>query len=101
MNYYPPKPDRAANSPGLGWVTRVMAQDRSRQLTVMSGRASPQINQADYERTKREVTGETDLDLQDALIDAIPESGRWDPVAGATGHQTPGDFCDYLAIVIA
>jgi|AntAceMinimDraft_1070359.scaffolds.fasta_scaffold12535_6 hypothetical protein len=39
-----------------------MAQDRSRQLTVMSGRASPQINKADYEQTKREVTGETDLD---------------------------------------
>ena len=35
------------------------------------------------------MTGETDLDLQDAILDALPEEKRWDPVPGSTGRQVP------------
>ncbi len=24
------------------------------------------------------------------MLDALPESKRWDPVPGSTGHQAPG-----------
>jgi hypothetical protein len=47
------------------------------------------VSQADYEQAKRELTGESDLDRQDAMLDSIPEAERWDPVPGSTGRQVP------------
>ncbi|MEO6569204.1 MAG: hypothetical protein ABIO94_10620 [Opitutaceae bacterium] len=35
------------------------------------------------------MTGESDIDRQDALLDALPESKRWDPVPGSEGRQVP------------
>src|ERR1019366_1007793 len=50
--------------------------------------APPQVRQSDYEQAKRELTGEPDIDRQDAILDALPETKRWDPVPGTTGVQT-------------
>ena len=75
------------NSIGIGPVTRDLVQARTRELAVIAGRTPQQVTQADYERAKRELTGETDIDRQDAALDALPEEKRWDPVPGSTGHQ--------------
>jgi hypothetical protein len=77
------------NSAGIGPVTRDLVQARTRELAVIAGRTPQQVSQADYERAKRELTGETDMDRQDAALDALPEEKRWDPVPGSTGHQAP------------
>ena len=77
------------NATGLGPVTREMVQARTRELALIAGRIPPHVSQADYEQAKRELTGESDLDRQDAMLDSIPEAERWDPVPGSTGRQVP------------
>jgi len=79
----------SCNAHGIGPVTREMVQNRTRELAMIYGRTPGQISQADYERAKRELTGESDRDRQDAILDALPESKRWDPVPGSSGHQMP------------
>lgn len=77
------------NSAGIGPVTREMVQARTRELALIAGRVPPHVLQADYELARRELTGESDPDRQDAMLDSIPETERWDPVPGSTGHQAP------------
>ena len=72
---------------GAGAVTREGLRARARALAVIAGRVPPQVSQLDYEQAKRELTGESEGDRQDAILDSLPESKRWDPVPGSTGHQ--------------
>jgi len=78
------------NFSGIGPVSRKMVHQRASELALISGRKAQDVLQADYEQAKRELTGESDLDRQDAVLDSLPESKRWDPVPGSTGHETPG-----------
>ena len=50
-------------------VTREMLYGRTMELALMAGRNSHQIMQVDYERAKRELTGELDFDRQQALLE--------------------------------
>lgn len=77
------------NSAGIGPVTREMVHARTRELALIAGRVPPHVSQADYEQARRELTGESDLDRQDAMLDAIPEARRGDPVPDSTGRQVP------------
>jgi hypothetical protein len=43
------------------------------------------VSQADYEQAKRELTGESDWDRQEAALESQPESGYWDSSFGAVG----------------
>jgi hypothetical protein len=52
--------------------TREMARSRTLELAALDGREAHQIRQADYEQAKRELTGESDLDRQQAMLDT-----RW------------------------
>ena len=79
----------ANNTVGIGSVTREMVRSRARELAMIAGHTPSHVTQADYERAKRELTGESDRDRQDAILDALPETKRWDPVPGSTGHQAP------------
>ncbi len=75
--------------PGIGQVTREMVQARTRALALIAGRAPPEVSHTDYEQAKRELTGESDVDRQDAILDSLPETKRWDPVPGSAGRQAP------------
>ena len=77
------------NAVGIGPVTREMMHARTRELALIAGRVPPHVSQADYERAKRELTGEADMDRQEAMLESIPEAKRWDPVPGSTGRQLP------------
>jgi hypothetical protein len=77
------------NSVGIGTVTRDMVDARARELSRMAGHPAGHVSQAEYERAKRELTGESDIDRQDAILEALPESKRWDPVPGSEGRQAP------------
>jgi hypothetical protein len=75
---------------GVGPVTRKMLQQRASELALIAGRPRHEVQQADYEQAKRELTGESDIDRQDAILNALPESKRGDPVPGSVGRETPG-----------
>ncbi len=77
------------NASGIGTVTPEMVEARARELAAIAGRVPPQPSQVDYEQAKRELTGEPDTDVQEAALELIPESERWNPVPGSTGRHTP------------
>jgi hypothetical protein len=77
------------NFAGIGTVTREMVHARARELALVAGRPGGHVTQADYEQAKRELTGESDIDRQDAILESMPESERWDPVPGSAGTQVP------------
>ena len=70
------------NFNGIGPVSRKMVHERASELAQIGGRLPQSISQADYEQAKRELTGESDIDSQEAILDSLPESKRWDPVPG-------------------
>lgn len=51
-----------------------MVRSRTVELASIAGRSSLQINQRDYEQAKRELTGESDLDRQMAMLRAADSS---------------------------
>ena len=77
------------NSAGIGTVTRKMVQARAVELAVIDGRTAHQTSQSDWEQARRELTGEPDVDLKAAVLESAPESERWDPLPGSTGHKVP------------
>jgi len=77
------------NSVGLGTVTRKMLQARAVEIAASNGRSEHEASLADWEQAKRELTGDADMDPKEAALESAPESERWDPVPGSTGHKTP------------
>jgi hypothetical protein len=53
-------------------ITRQMVHDRTLELASIDGRNSHQIKQVDYEQAKRELTGESDFNRQQQILD-FPE----------------------------
>lgn len=43
---------------------------RTQQLALRAGRVPPEVSQTDYEQAKRDITGETDVDRQNAVLDS-------------------------------
>ena len=90
MNTNPLKQgDLTWNSRGIGTVTSQMLLERARELAVINGRSSHEASEADFAQAKRELTGQTDVDPKTAMLESAPESERWDPVPGSTGHKVP------------
>ena len=77
------------NSEGIGTVSRKMVRERAVELAVIDGRSAQEASKSDWEQAKRELTGEPDIDPNEAVLESAPESERWDPVKGSTGHKAP------------
>ena len=77
------------NSTGIGTVTRKMVRERATELALINGRSAAEVSATDWEQAKRELTGEPDMDPKEALLESAPESERWDPLPGSTGHIVP------------
>ena len=77
------------NAAGLGTVTRAMVRERAVELAIINGRSAPDVSKADWEQAKRELTGDSDSDSNEAVLESAPESERWDPLPGSTGHKMP------------
>ena len=77
------------NSAGLGTVNRKMLRERAVELAVINGRSAQDVSKSDREEAKRELTGHSDTDPKEAVLESVPESERWDPVHGSTGHKVP------------
>ena len=79
----------AENSQGIGAVTRKMVRERAVELAVINGRSAQQVSKSDWDQARQELTGEPGMDPKEAVLDSAPESERWDPVPGSTGHMVP------------
>src|SRR5208282_4096342 len=75
------------NSAGIGTVTRKMVRERAAELAVINNRAAQDASKSDWEQAKRELTGHAAKDPKEAVLESAPESQRWDPVPGFTGHK--------------
>ena len=75
------------NSAGIGTVTRRMVRERAIELAVMDGRSAQEVSKSDWQQARRELTGQPDTDPKEAMLESAPESERWDPVPGSTGHK--------------
>jgi hypothetical protein len=77
------------NSAGIGTVTRKMVRERAVELAAINGRSAHETSKSDWEQARRELTGNSDTDPKEAILESAPESERWDPVHGSTGHKVP------------
>jgi hypothetical protein len=77
------------NSAGIGTVTRKMVRGRAEELATINGDWLHQVSASDFEQARQQLTGEPDTAARDATLESAPESERWDPVPGSTGHKTP------------
>ncbi len=58
--------------PGDGQTMRERLNNRTHILAANGGRALTGVSQSDYEQAKRDVTGESDLELQNAILELPP-----------------------------
>ncbi len=77
------------NADGIGTITRKMVRERAVELAVISGRSALEVSKSDWEDAKRELTGGPELDPRESVLESAPESERWDPLPGSTGHKVP------------
>jgi hypothetical protein len=81
--------DLTVNASGIGTVSRKMVQKRAAELAVINGRSENTILESDWSQAKRELTGETEMDPKEAVLESAPQSERWDPVPGSEGRKAP------------
>jgi hypothetical protein len=75
------------NSAGIGTVSRKMVRERATELAVINGHSAQDVSKSDWEQAKRELTGESDVDPKEAILESAPESERWNPLPGSTGQK--------------
>jgi hypothetical protein len=75
------------NSNGIGTVTPEMVRQRAKELAIINGRAAQDATKNDFDQARRELTGESDMDPNQTILESAPESERWDPVHGSTGDK--------------
>jgi hypothetical protein len=78
MKTHPFGPGAPTHEGHGGAVTRERARARARELALIAGRAPALVTQADYESATRELTGESDFDRQEAILDAVSGAGGSD-----------------------
>jgi hypothetical protein len=67
-----------------------MVRERAVELAVINGRSAQEVSKPDWKQAKRELTGDSAPVPNEAALESVPESERWDPVSGSTGHKVPG-----------
>ena len=73
----------------IGTVTRKMVFQRAVELASINGDSYCAISKTDWEQARRELTGEPEIDPNQARLESAPESARWDPIPGSTGSAAP------------
>jgi hypothetical protein len=77
------------DSRGVGTVTPEMVLQRARELAIINGRPPNRILDSDLEQARRELTAEEPDPSEQANLESLPESERWDPVPGSSGDEAP------------
>ncbi len=73
----------------MGEVTQELIDQRACDLARLAHRPDHEPTDEDFAQAERELTGGTDLDAEEKVIEALPESERWDPNRGSEGTQPP------------
>ncbi|MEO5368275.1 MAG: hypothetical protein H7831_18350 [Magnetococcus sp. WYHC-3] len=79
----------AENGNGVGTVTRKMVRDRAFELALINGNAEQGVSKNEWEQAKRELTGGSDADPKEVVLESVPASEQWNPAPGSTGRQIP------------
>lgn len=79
---------------GIGTVTLGMVRERAAELAVINGRPAHDVSKSDWDAAKRELTGRSNLDPKQVLLESVSESERWDPMPGSAEHESPASFND-------
>ncbi len=77
------------HSTGIGTVNRGMVRARAVELAIINGRSAAEVGKSDWDQALQEMTGESVNDPVVEVLEAAPESERWDPLPGSPGHQAP------------
>ena len=77
------------NFTGIGTVTQEMVLKRARELAIINGHSPNHVSKSELQQAKRELTGGVDISPKEAALESAPESKRWDPLPGSTGHKAP------------
>jgi hypothetical protein len=75
------------NSFGIGTVTLKMVRGRAEEMAIIKGDWLRKVSGSDLEQARQQLTGEPNLASREATLESAPESERWDPVPGFTGHK--------------
>ena len=75
------------NGAGIGTVTRGMVRERAVELAMINGRSAAEVSPSDWDEAKRELTGGSDTDPIDVILESAPESVRWGPGPWLDGPQ--------------
>ena len=82
------------NSVGIGMVTPEMVRERAVELALINGHSTEDLSPSDLEQAQRELRGEPEIDPEQTVLEAAPESDRWNPVAGSAGHKVQESFSE-------
>jgi hypothetical protein len=77
------------NSAGIGTVNSKMVRQRAAELAVLDARSDHEVSRSECEEARRELTGEPETEPKEAALESAPESERWDPAPGSSGHKVP------------
>ena len=61
----------------------------ARFAMAINGCSAQNVSKSYWKQAKRELTGELDTDPKEAVLESAPDSERWHPVPGLTGHNGP------------
>ncbi len=86
---HPKKKPAVVPAAGADKAEFARVRRRARELAIIDGRAPHDLLESDYEQARRELAGEPVGDEKESLLESLPESARWDPVPGSTGHRAP------------
>jgi len=79
---------------GVGTISPEMIGRRAAELAFINGRELHEATKADWDEAVRELTGGNELDPKQVVLEAMPESDRWNPVPGSSGTEAMVDFDD-------
>lgn len=75
------------NSVGIGTVTESMLRERAIELAVQDGRTALEVSKSDWDQARQELRGTSTGETNQEILESAPESERWDPVPGTSGHK--------------
>lgn len=72
---------------GLGTVTESMVRQRAKEIALINGRSPNQLNEADFEAARAELTGGSALDEQQEEDSEPMVASLRDVTPGSSGHK--------------
>jgi hypothetical protein len=66
-----------------------LSQRIARFAMAINGCSAQYVSKSYWKQAKRELASEPDTDPNESGLESAPDSERWHPVPGSTGHNVP------------